>query len=178
MVMTSISKHRWLWENLSSLMWRTVDHYQALSLQAIYVLPNKSRRAVIVELALVEDIGMTSIHLDFASTTIRNIPPLKGPAKSTCKCCQGRVGQIHGLFTFKGVLQCLAGQSGQSLWQSVPCHYPNLATSLAKDFIRTTPGWFRCSSNDTSCWYLDGITTLVPCKKQPFSTVNSSCLAW
>ena len=71
-------------------------------------IANKSRRAVIVELALVEDIGMTSIHLDFASTTIGNIPPLKGPAKSTCKRCQGRVGQMHGLFTFKGVLQWLA----------------------------------------------------------------------
>jgi len=68
-------------------MRRTVDHYQPLSLQAIHVL--RTRRAVIVELALVEDIGMTSIHLDFAPTTIRNIPPLKGPANPHVNAARG-----------------------------------------------------------------------------------------
>ena len=72
-------------------------------------IANKPRRAVIVEPALVEDIGTISI-LDFASTTIRNIPLLKGPAKSTCKRCRGRL---------------------DNLWQSVRYRYPNLATRLA-----------------------------------------------
>ena len=46
-------------------------------------IANKPRRAVIVEPALVEDIGTISIYLDFASTSIRNIPPLKEPTMIT-----------------------------------------------------------------------------------------------
>ena len=49
--------------------------------------------------------------------------------------------------------------------------------SRAKDFIRTIPGWLRSSSDSISCRYLEGITTLVPRKKQPSSTVKSSRLA-
>ena len=83
---------------------------------------NRPHKALIVALALVKDIQTTSIHLDLASTTIRNIPPLNDPANSTCKSCPRRVGQIHGML-------CNSWLDNQSnlLW-SVWCHCPGLAT--------------------------------------------------
>ena len=32
-------------------------------------------------------------------------------------------------------------------------------------FIRTIPGWFKCSSANTNSWYFAGITTCVPLNK-------------
>ena len=43
---------------------------------------NSWRNSAIVCAAVVDDIGMTSGHLDCASTMIKNIFPWKGPAKS------------------------------------------------------------------------------------------------
>ena len=48
----------------------------------------------IVLVVLVVAIGTTSGHLECASTTIRNVVPKSGPAKSTWMCCQGR-GDSH-----------------------------------------------------------------------------------
>ena len=36
-------------------------------------------------------------------------------------------------------------------------------------------GWLKCNSANTCPWYLVGITTLVPLRRQPSSIVNSSC---
>ena len=44
---------------------------------------NKLRSTSKVFSVVVVDMGITSIHLEWASTTIRNIEPNTGPAKST-----------------------------------------------------------------------------------------------
>ena len=49
-----------------------------------------------VLVAVVLDMICTSGHLECLSSAMKNIFPAKGPAKSTCTCCQGAVGQAHG----------------------------------------------------------------------------------
>ena len=139
---------------------------------------NRKRRARMVIDAVVEDIGNTSIHFDFASTTSRNIWPFNRPAKSTCILCQGRVGQIQGFLTFWGVLQRFSRQTLQSCtvcttpWSRLGHH----TSSLARDLMRIIPGWFKCNSDKTTAWYLAGITALLPRGMRPSSTINLSCL--
>ena len=139
---------------------------------------SRKRRARMVIDAVVEDIGNTSIHFDFASTTSRNIWPFNGPAKSTCILCQGRVGQIQGLLTFWGVLQLISRQRWQSCtvcttpWSRLGHH----TCCLARDLMLIIPGWFKCNSDKTTAWYLAGITALLPRGMRPSSTINLSCL--
>ena len=50
----------------------------------------------IVAFALVLDVGYSSIHLQYASITIRNNGPINGPAWSICKRDQGVSGDSQG----------------------------------------------------------------------------------
>ena len=49
----------------------------------------------IVLAALVVVIAITSGHVEWLSTTTRNIVPKNGPAKSTWIRCHGRAGHFH-----------------------------------------------------------------------------------
>ena len=57
---------------------------------------NRCLRTSMVLCTLVEVISYTSGHLEWASTTMKNILCKNGPAKSTCIRCQGLDGHVHG----------------------------------------------------------------------------------
>ena len=111
-----------------------------------------------------DDMGNTSIHFDFASTTIKNISPFKGPAKSTWILCHGWLGQIQGLLTMIGLLHRFLRQLAQSRTVcSTSWSKPDYQSfNLARDFMDTIPRWFKCNSDKAGTWYLAGITTLDP----------------
>ena len=107
--------------------------------------------STIVLSAVVVIIGITSGHFEWASTTIRYDLSMNGPAKSTCKRCQGRDGQVHG---------CRVDGAGLflRLWQgSHFCTISSICLStlghhtwvLASDFILTIPMCPVWSSSNT-----------------------------
>ena len=51
-----------------------------------------TRSCSIVLVEVIDDIGRTSSHLEWASTTTKNIPFRNGPAKSKCTLDHGSAG--------------------------------------------------------------------------------------
>lgn len=81
----------------------------------------------------------------------------------------GRCGHIQGLLEVTGALLCVIWQVSQSptncsIAESNAGHQ---TWSLARAFILTIAGWFRCNSANTVSWCFAEITTLVPLKRHP-----------
>ncbi len=106
-------------------------------------LAKMSLNSSIVLAAVVLCIITTSSHFEYESTTIKNMRPMKGPAKSICILCHGPSGQAHD-----GVGPCLADFAlldmhcmtlplMQYLYLCMLGHHTGMR---AKDFMRTIPG--------------------------------------
>ena len=121
--------------------------------------------------------GCTSIHLEWASTSIRNIWPSKGPAKSACTLAQAGSGHFlgyNGAFAgdFRDSWRRALSLTPFSNMASIPGHQ---TLQQANPFTRTIPGWAMCSKSKTRAWADGGTTTLLPQSTQPCSTLNSAC---
>ena len=151
---------------------------EPLSLTSCCGMPyraNISRRFAIVASIVMLGIISTSNHSEWLSTTIRNILPMNGPAKSMCTLYHGIFGQSHGckgagwgllrdfwqLSHFLTIVAISLSRLGHQMW------------SRASDFIRTIPGCPVCNSYSTRSRGWLGIITRIPHNKQPSSTVIS-----
>ena len=108
---------------------------------------NISRSFAIVASLVMLGIISTSNHFEWLSTTIRNILPMNGPAKSMCTLYHGIFGQSHGckgagwgllrdfwqLSHFLTIVAISLSRLGHQTW------------SRASDFIRTIPGCPVCN---------------------------------
>ena len=112
---------------------------------------------------------------EWLSTTIRNILPMNGPAKSMCTLYHGSFCQSHGckgagwgllrdfwqLSHFRTIVAISLSRLGHQTW------------SRASDFIRTIPGCPVCNSYSTRSRGWLRIITRISYNKQPSSTVIS-----
>ena len=133
------------------------------------------RRFAIVASIVMLGIISTSNHFEWLSTTIRNILPINGPAKSMCTLYHGIFGQSHGckgagwgllrdfwqLSHFLTIVAISLSRLGHQTW------------SRASDFIRTIPGCPVCNSYSTRSRGWLRIITRISYGKQPSSTVIS-----
>ena len=117
----------------------------------------------------------TSSHLEWLSTTTRNILFTNGPSKSMWILCQGVSGQSHGCSDAICGLFRVNWHLAQSRTTEA-IDWSNLGHqtwSCASDFIRTIPGCPSCNSCKTRSRNEPGIKTRIPHNKQPSSTVSS-----
>ena len=109
----------------------------------------------------------TSNHFEWLSTTVRDILPINGPAKSMCTLCHGILGQSHG---------CKVAGWGllRDFWQ-LSLFRTIVAISRSRLGHQTypVPGCPVCNSYSTRSRSWLGIITQIPHNKQPSSTVIS-----
>ena len=128
---------------------------------------------------VVVSIFSISSLLEWASITIKNMQPRKGPAKSTWTRCQGADDHSHrciapvlGSASISCQPEQVLAASSISLW--IPGHQMYL---LGRAFILIPPRCPRWSSSST-CGQSFGVTmTLISCIKQPKRTLISSLRA-
>lgn len=104
----------------------------------------------------------TSVHLECASTTTRNISPKNGPAKSTPSVAREELAST---------MSALLCHLFNYFIHSQPPH-----VASGPGFLLTTPRWPLWSSSNTCIRYFGGITTHVSHVRQLSWTVTSSFL--
>ena len=145
-------------------------HYWKPTVLVIHMQQTCWSMAIVLN-EVVSDMSYTSGHLECASTAIKNVLPINGPAKSTWTHYHGLVGQIHG---------CRGATSGDcftdwheiqdfAIFLSSPGHH---IWHLARLFILDTPGWSRWSSDNIVSYNFLGIMTHIPQSTYPPSTFN------
>ena len=120
----------------------------------------------------------TSPHLEYASTTTKNIFSMIRPAKSICILCQGLLGQIHGCRGAFGGVCFTAAQTGQLFTRASKSWSSRFHQTwlLARAFILELPRCSRYKSERIFRFRLWGMITLPPQTKHPCSTDNSASL--
>ena len=108
--------------------------------------PNRAKRqrsSSITTLDAEPDVGIASIHFEWASMMSRIMWPWTGPAQSICSLAQGRVGHVQGCIGVAGGLAWTFWQGWQSFTaSSTSCVILGHQTYiLAKAFILAEPGW-------------------------------------
>ena len=123
-------------------------------------LANKLCSLSMVLVEVVVSIFSISNHLEWASTTIKNMQPRKGLAKSVWICCQGNDGHSHG---------CTGAVLGSA------CRWPKTPQETSFNSQGHTDGW-----KSVLLWMITfrAGSTAGPMKKPLYVPQHTRCNCW